>query len=144
MSYITGFDRKQATLFPQSIDQIIDKENPVRFIDLFVDTIKVEEYGFKDITLNTNGRPPFHPADLLKLYIYGYMNKIRSSRGLEKECKRNIELIWLLKGLIPDHNTISNFRKDNPKAIKKVFRQTVQLAKKPRFNWRYTNSWRWN
>ena len=129
MSYITGFDRKQATLFPQSIDQIIDKENPVRFIDLFVDTIKVEEYGFKDITLNTNGRPPFHPADLLKLYIYGYMNKIRSSRGLEKECKRNIELIWLLKGLIPDHNTISNFRKDNPKAIKKVFRQTVQLAK---------------
>ena len=84
MSYITGFDRKQATLFPQSIDQIIDKENPVRFIDLFVDTIKVEEYGFKDITLNTNGRPPFHPADLLKLYIYGYMNKIRSSRGLRK------------------------------------------------------------
>ena len=75
------------------------------------------------------GRPPFHPADLLKLYIYGYMNKIRSSRGLEKECKRNIELIWLMKGLVPDHNTISNFRKDNPNAIKKVFRQTVTLAK---------------
>lgn len=75
------------------------------------------------------GRPPFNPSDLLKLYIYGYMNKTRSSRDLEKECKRNVELMWLLKGLAPDHNTIANFRKDNPKAIKKVFRQTVEIAK---------------
>ena len=84
---------------------------------------------FKDIRLNKNGRPPFHSKDLLKLYIYGYLNKIHSSRGLEKESKRNIELIWLMKGLVPDHNTISNFRGDNPKAIKKVFRATVKLRK---------------
>ena len=108
---------------------LIDKDNPIRFIDAFVNSLDVVGLGFKDIRLNVNGRPPFHPKDLLKLYLYGYLNKIRSSRGLEKECKRNIELIWLMKGLVPDHNTISNFRKDNPKAIKKVFRATVNLAK---------------
>ena len=79
--------------------------------------------------MNKNGHPPFSPTDLLKLYIYGYLNKIRSSRGLEKECKRNIELIWLMKGLVPDHNTISNFRRDNPKAIKKVLRSMVNITK---------------
>jgi len=129
MSYIVGFNRKQTTLFPKAIDEIIEPENHVRFIDLFVNQLDIVNFGFKDVGLNVNGRPPFNPADLLKLYIYGYMNRIRSSRGLEKECKRNIELMWLIKGLVPDHNTISNFRKDNPKAIKKVFRATVQLAK---------------
>jgi transposase len=129
MNYITGFDRFQTTLFPQSIDQLIADDNPVRFIDAFVESLQIPALGFKDIKRNVNGRPPYNPADLLKLYIYGYMNKIRSSRGLEKECKRNIELMWLIKGLAPDHNTISNFRKDNPKAIKKVFRQTVEIAK---------------
>lgn len=129
MSYIKGFDRNQAVLIPETIEQLIDNNNPVRFIDAFVNSLNVSEFGFKDIRLNKNGRPPFHPKDLLKLYIYGYLNKIRSSRGLEKECKRNIELIWLVKGLIPDHNTISNFRKDNPVAIKKVFRATVNIAK---------------
>lgn len=129
MSYIKGFDRNQVVLIPETIDLLIDKNNEIRFIDTFVDSLNVVEFGFKDIRLNKNGRPPFHPKDLLKLYIYGYLNKIRSSRGLEKECKRNIELIWLIKGLIPDHNTISNFRKDNPKAIKKVFRATVNIAK---------------
>jgi len=129
MNYITGFDRSQATIFPQTIDELIEKNNPVRFIDAFVDSLQITEMGFKDVRQNINGRPPYHPADLLKLYIYGYMNKIRSSRGLEKECKRNIEVMWLIRGLAPDHNTISNFRKDNPKAIKKVFRQTVEIAK---------------
>ena len=129
MSYIVGFNRKQTALFPRAIDEIIDPENTVRFIDLFVDQLKIVEFGFKDVRKNVNGRPPYNPADLLKLYIYGYMNRIRSSRGLEKECKRNIELMWLIKGLVPDHNTISNFRKDNPEAIKKVFRATVNLAK---------------
>jgi transposase len=125
MSFITGFDRKQTALFPQAIDELIAPNNPIRFIDTFVDPLKIVEFGFKDVSKNVNGRPSFNPSDLLKLYIYGYMNKIRSSRGLEKECKRNIELMWLLKGLVPDHNTISNFRKDNPKAIKKVFRATL-------------------
>ena len=129
MSYIVGFNRKQTALFPRAIDEIIDQENTVRFIDIFVDQLKIVEFGFKDVRKNVNGRPPYNPADLLKLYIYGYMNRIRSSRGLEKECKRNIELMWLIKGLVPDHNTISNFRKDNPEAIKKVFRATVNLAK---------------
>ncbi len=129
MSYIKGFDRNQAVLIPETIDLLIDKNHEIRFIDTFVDSLNVVDFGFKDISLNKNGRPPFHPKDLLKLYIYGYLNKIRSSRGLEKESKRNIELIWLMKGLVPDHNTISNFRRDNPKAIKKVFRATVNIAK---------------
>ena len=129
MSYITGFDREQAVLIPETIEQLIAENNSVRFIDVFVNSLAVVDFGFKDIRLNKNGRPPFHPKDLLKLYIYGYLNKIRSSRALEKECKRNIELIWLVKGLVPDHNTISNFRRDNPKAIKKVFIATVSIAK---------------
>jgi transposase len=129
MNYIKGFDRKQVVLIPETIDLLINKNHEIRFIDAFVESLNVVEFGFKDIRLNKNGRPPFHPKDLLKLYIYGYLNRIRSSRGLEKECKRNIELIWLIKGLVPDHNTISNFRRDNPKAIKKVFRATVNIAK---------------
>ena len=129
MNYITGFDRNQTVLIPETIDLLIEKDNAVRFIDIFVNQLNVVDFGFRDVSFNTNGRPPFHPKDLLKLYIYGYLNKIRSSRALEKECKRNIELIWLVKGLVPDHNTISNFRRDNPKAIKKVFRATVNIAK---------------
>jgi transposase len=102
-------------------------ENEVRLIDVFVESLKLEEFGFKTEFIE-NGRPAYHPADLLKLYIYGYLNRVRSSRQLEKECKRNIEAMWLLKYLHPDHNTISNFRRDNPKAIKKVFRETVRIA----------------
>jgi transposase len=94
---------------------------------MFVDSLNLAEFGFK-VHFSENGRPAYLPSDLLKLFIYGYLNRIRSSRALEKECGRNIELMWLLKSLIPDHNTISNFRKDNPKAIRKVFRATVQLA----------------
>ena len=97
MSFIKGFDRHQTALFPQAIDELIDSNNPVRFIDVFVNQLEMVEFGFKDVRKNTNGRPPYHPADLLKLYIYGYLNRIRSSRALEKECKRNIELIWLIK-----------------------------------------------
>ena len=129
MNYITGFNRNQTVLFPQTFDQLIDQNNSIRFIDAFVDSLDVVEFGFKDVRLHKNGRPPYHPKDLLKLYIYGYLNRIRSSRSLEKECNRNIELMWLLKGLAPDHNTISNFRRDYPKPIKKVFRATVSLAK---------------
>ncbi len=97
-------------------------------IDLFVDSLSIKDYGFRTDFIE-NGRPAYHPSDLLKLFIYGYMNKIRYSRDLEKECRRNIEVMWLLKCLRPDHNTISNFRRDNPKAIKKVFRVTVQIAR---------------
>jgi len=128
MKFINGTNRHQVEIYSRSLDDTIEKDNEVRIIDLFVDSLKLNEFGF-EMEFVDNGRPAYHPADLLKLFIYGYMNKIRSSRDLEKECKRNIELIWLLKGLQPDHNTISNFRKDNSKAIKNVFRGTVKIAK---------------
>ena len=128
MKFIQGHNRTQINLFPVSLDQSIDPDNEVRMIDLFVESLSLKDFGFRtDFT--ENGRPAYHPSDLLKLFIYGYMNKVRYSRDLEKECKRNIEVMWLLKCLKPDHNTISNFRRDNPKAIKKVFRTTVQIAR---------------
>jgi transposase len=129
MSYMQGFDRHQINLFPQAIDEMIEADHLVRVIDVFVDSLDVVKLGFKDVRHNTNGRPPYHPKDLLKLYIYSYMDRFRSSRVIEKECKRNVEVMWLLSGLAPDHNTISNFRRDNHKAIKAVFRQTVSLAR---------------
>lgn len=128
MKFIQGSDRNQTALFPVNLEQAIDQDNEVRIIDLFVDSLSLSQYGFQ-MEFVENGRPAYHPTDLLKLYIYGYLNKTRSSRDLEKECQRNIEVMWLLKGLAPDHNTISNFRRDNPKAIKKVFRATVRMAK---------------
>jgi len=127
MKYIKKQNRSQTYLFPVSLDDAIDKDNEVRLIDVFVDSLALEDYGFQ-IDHGENGRPAYHPGDILKLFIYGYMNKVRSSRDLEKESKRNIEVMWLLGRLQPDHNTISNFRKDNPKAIKKVFRETVKIA----------------
>lgn len=125
--FIQGQNREQATLFPVCLDQAIDADNEVRVIDAFVEALDIPSLGF-DLSHGENGRPAYHPKDLLKLYIYGYLNRVRSSRSLEKECKRNIEVMWLLKSLAPDHNTISNFRRDNPKAIKQVFRQTVRVA----------------
>lgn len=128
MQYIQGTNRTQAVLFSESLDQIVDKDNEVRLIDYFVESIKMENFHF-DMHRNREGRPAYDPKDLLKLFIYGYLNSIRSSRVLEKECKRNVEVMWLLKQLVPDHNTISNFRRDNEKAIRKVFRYTVSLSK---------------
>ncbi|MES0447573.1 MAG: IS1182 family transposase [Desulfobacterales bacterium] len=127
MKYIQGQNRSQTYLFPVTLDDAISKDNEVRLIDFFVDSLALESFGFQ-IDHSENGRPAYHPGDLLKLFIYGYMNKIRSSRRLEKESKRNMEVMWLLGRLQPDHNTISNFRRDNPKAIKKVFRETVKMA----------------
>src|SRR5664280_2419789 len=128
MKFIQGHNRTQINLFPVSLDQSIDPDNEVRIIDLFVDSLSIKDYGFR-IDFTENGRPAYHPTDLLKLFIYGYLNKVRSTRDLEKECRRNIEVMWLLKFLKPDHNTIANFRRDNPKAIKKVFRTTVEIAR---------------
>lgn len=126
MKFIPGKDRNQTEFF--CLEQAISEDNEVRLIDLFVSSIKMADYGF-DMNFIDNGRPAYHPADLLRLFIYGYLNRIRSSRQLEKECRRNIELMWLMRGLVPDHNTIANFRKDNPKAIRKIFHATVSLAK---------------
>ena len=128
MKFIQGIDRSQTSLFPVSLEDSIDQNNEVRLIDLFVESLDLNIIGFS-IEFVDNGRPAYHPKDLLKLFIYGYLNRLRSSRSLEKETKRNIELMWLLKGLSPDHNTINNFRKDNPKSIKRVFRKTVGIAR---------------
>jgi len=127
MIFIKGQSREQMVLIPESLDALIGKDNEVRMIDLFVDAINVIDYQF--IAKETlEGRPAYHPKDLLKLFIYGYLNSVRSSRKLEKDCYRNIEVMWLMKQLTPDHSTISNFRRDNEKAIRKVFRATVKLA----------------
>jgi len=126
MKFITGKDRNQTEFF--CLEQAISQDIEVRLIDLFVASIKLVDFGF-DMQFIDIGRPAYHPSELLRLFIYGYLNRIRSSRHLEKECKRNIELMWLMKGLVPDHNTIANFRKNNPKAIRKVFHATVTLAK---------------
>ena len=128
MRYITGSDRTQAVLFPQSLEQVIDESNEVRLIDLFVESLDLTTFSFH-LKGSVEGRPAYHPKDLLKLYVYGYLNSIRSSRTLEKECRRNVEVMWLLHQLVPDHNTISNFRRDNEKAIRQVFRRTVSIAK---------------
>ncbi|MBP2282973.1 transposase [Flavobacterium sp. CG_23.5] len=127
MKFINGTNRNQLPLFASSIEEAIAQDNEIRLIDLFVDSLKLSDFGFA-FDFVENGRPAYHPSDLLKLYIYGYLNRMRSSRTLEKECSRNIELMWLLKALVPDHNTIANFRKDNPKAIARVFRATVKMA----------------
>ncbi|AGC78552.1 ISCps6, transposase [Nonlabens dokdonensis DSW-6] len=126
MEYLQKESRSQLTLYTTCLDDMIAADNTVRAIDTFVDSLDLEHLGFA--SLASQGRPPYDPADLLKLFIYGYMNRMRSSRRLELECNRNIELIWLLGNLKPDHNTISRFRKNNPKAIKRVFRATVSIA----------------
>ncbi len=116
--HIDGVHRKQTILFPDTLDQYVDEENPVRFIDAFVDNLNLEKLGFKHAIPNDTGRPSYNPADLLKLYNYGYLNQIRTSRKLENECHRNVEVMWLMKKLTPDHKTIADFRKDNVDCIK--------------------------
>lgn len=118
MKFIQGYDRTQTHLFPTSLEASIDPDNEVRLIDLFEDTLTLEEFGFK-IDFIENGRPAYHPSCLLKLFIYGYLNKVRSSRDLEKESRRKIEMMWLMQSLTPDHNTIANFRKDNRRGIRR-------------------------
>src|SRR5665811_2165618 len=116
MKFITGQDRNQIPLFASSLEAAIAQDNEARLIDMFVDSLKLADFGFK-FKFMENGRPAYHPSVLLKLYIYGYMNRIRSSRTLEKECGRNIELMWRMKSVVHDHNTKSNFRRNKTKAI---------------------------
>lgn len=126
MQYIEGADRAQITLFPEALDDYISDDNPARVIDIFVEQLDMPALGFAELA--ETGRPPYSPKLLMKLYIYGYFNKIRSSRRLETETKRNIELMWLMGKLSPDHKTISRFRSSNGAAIKKVFRSFVRLC----------------
>jgi transposase len=120
MRHIRGSERDQLTLLPESLDDYVAAENPVRFMDAFVESLDLEELGFRHAVPKEMGRPPYNPADLLCLYMYGYFNRIRSSRQLEKEANRNVELMWLLRRLAPDFKTIADFRKDNARAIRQV------------------------
>src|SRR5215217_7421471 len=129
MSHIAGHNRSQALLLPESVDDYVGPENPVRFIDAFVDGLDLAAAGFVRVAPQVTGRPGYAPKDLLKLYVYGYLNRVRSSRRLEAETHRNIEVIWLLRHLKPDFKTIADFRRDNRKAFRPVFRQLVLLCK---------------
>jgi transposase len=129
MAYIkTNFDRTQMSFYVDTLDEMIGKENAVRFIDMFVDSLELAELGFKFTNSNSEGQAPFNPADMLKIYIYSYNNKIRSSRRIMRECSRNIELMWLVNKLIPDFRSIARFRADNAAAIKNVFKQLVKFC----------------
>lgn len=127
--FITGESRSQATLFPERIDDYILEENPVRVVDVFVDGLNLTALEFKTESAAT-GRPAYHPASMLKLFIYGYLNRIQSSRRLEREAGRNVELMWLLGRLAPDFKTIADFRRNNGKGIKKVCSEFVQICRK--------------
>jgi len=127
--FIEGEARNQATLFPERLDDYISEENAVRVIDVFLDSLDLSGLGFKTVPANT-GRPAYHPATLLRLFIYGYLNRIQSSRRLEQEAGRNVELMWLISRLAPDFKTIADFRKDNTKAITQVCREFVLICRK--------------
>ena len=128
--FVEAQDRSQTTLFPERLDDYIAEDNPVRVVDVFVEELDLELAGFEGMHPEATGRPGYHPATLLKIYIYGYLNRIQSSRRLERETQRNVELIWLTGRLTPDFKTIADFRKDNAKAIGNVCREFVLLCRR--------------
>src|SRR5215467_14114296 len=127
--FIEGTDRGQSTLFPECLEDWIEENNPVQVIDVFVDELDLAELGFDGVAPELTGRPSYHPSVLLKLYIYGYLNRVQSSRRLEREALRNVEMMWLVGRLAPDHKTIADFRKDNGRAIRQVCSQFVALCR---------------
>jgi len=130
MAYIEGHARDQALLLPASVEDYVAADSPVRFIDVFVVDLDLGAAGFHRTRPKATGRPGYDPADMLKLYLDGYLNRVRSSRRLEAEATRNLELIWLLRGLRPDYKTIADFRRDNRGAFKAVFRAFVVVCRK--------------
>jgi transposase len=128
--FVVGDDRGQSTLFPERLDDYLGDDNPVRAVDVFVDELDLARLGFGGVAPEATGRPAYHPATLLKIYVYGYLNRVQSSRRLERECQRNIELVWLTGRLMPDFKTIADFRKDNGEAIRKVCREFVVLCRR--------------
>jgi transposase len=127
--FVAGADRSQTTLFPDRLDDWICEDNPVRVVDAFVDALELGELGFEGIKPEATGRPSYHPSVLLKIYIYGYLNRVQSSRRLEREASRNVELMWLTGRLVPDHKTIADFRKDSGSALRKVCARFVALCR---------------
>src|SRR5438045_2371989 len=129
-AFKAGASREQASLLPPRVEDYVAADNPVRAIECYVEALDLEKLGFRHAERGVSvGQPPYHPADLLKLYLYGYLNQVRSSRRLEREAQRNLELIWLLRGLVPGYRTIGNFRKDNRNALKAANRDFVMLAR---------------
>ncbi len=128
--FIEGADRRQTTLFPECLDDYVAEESAVRVIDVFVDELDLSGLSFRTDAHEITGRPGYHPATMLKLYIYGYLNRVQSSRRLEREAQRNVELMWLTGRLAPDFKTIADFRKDNGDAIRLVCREFVMLCRK--------------
>jgi transposase len=127
--FVEGVDREQATLFPEYLEDWIDQDNPVRAIDAYVDKLDLSRLGFDGVAPEATGRPSYHPSGMLKLYIYGYLNRVQSSRRLEREAARNVEVMWLTCRLVPDHKTIADFRKDNGSAIKRVCAGFIELCR---------------
>ena len=127
--FIEGEDRSQSTLFPERLDDYIAEDNAVRVVDAFVDSLDLKQLGFDRAEPSATGRPGYQPATLLKIYVYGYLNRIQSSRRLERESHRNVELIWLTGRLMPDFKTIADFRKDNRKAIRRVCVEFVGVCR---------------
>jgi transposase len=128
--FVEGVDRGQPTLFPDRLEDWVDEENPVRVIDVFVDELDLGALGFTGVDPKATGRPSYHPAVLLKLYVYGYLNRVQSSRRLEREAGRNVEVMWLTGRLVPDHKTIADFRKDNGPAIRQVCSRFIELCRR--------------
>src|ERR1044071_8539330 len=127
--FVEGTDRGQSTLFPECLEDWIDENNPVRVIDVFVDELDLADLEFDGVSPEATGRPSYHPSVLLKLYIYGYLNRVQSSRRLEQEAGRNVEVMWLLGRLAPDHKTVADFRKDNGLALRKGCARVVELCR---------------
>src|SRR3979490_3239934 len=128
--FLGGLDRGQATLLPECLEDWVDESNPVRAVDVFVDALELRDLGFDGVDPAATGRPAYHPSAMLKLYIYGYLNRVQSSRRLEREAGRNVEVMWLTGRLVPDHKTIADFRKDNGPAIRKVGAQFGMLCRR--------------
>ena len=127
--FVEGADRSQMTLMPECLDDWVGDDNPVHVIDAFIDALDLGGMGFDGVAAKATGRPSYHPSVLLKLYIYGYLNRVQSSRRLEREAGRNIEVMWLIGRLAPDHKTIADFRKDNGAAIRKTCARFVSLCR---------------
>ncbi len=127
--FVEGLDRGQGTFFPEVLDDFVEGNNPVRVIEAFVEALDLGGFGFGGVAPKATGRPSYHPSVLLKLYIYGYLNRVQSSRRLEREAGRNVEVMWLTGRLVPDHKTIADFRKDNGPAIRKVCARFVALCR---------------
>src|ERR1700740_2634067 len=128
--FVEGVDRGQSTLFPEHLDDWIDADNPVRVIDVFVEKLDLGALDFGGVDPKATGRPWYHPSVLLKLYVYGYLNRVQSSRRLEREAGRNVEVMWLTGRRVPDHKTIADFRKDNGPAMRKVCAQFIMLCRR--------------